>query len=143
MKPLLIAIVLASAGAAAQAQAPARETPAKEAPAPTPAQDNEAGVPLSPAEAAGSWSVAAGGRDVCMLTLSAAHGVKAPPTCRSALTGSPTGWYPTADGMRLTDANGQTVLAFHRWSNSLFVSHRSSGVDVQLRRGGPVSGGGA
>jgi len=31
------------------------------------------------------------------------------------------------------------VLApFNRWSNSLFVSHRSSGVDVQLMRGTPA-----
>jgi hypothetical protein len=44
--------------------------------------------------------------------------------------------------MALTDPGGKTILAFHRWSNSLFVSHRASGVDVQLRRGGPVPGGG-
>jgi hypothetical protein len=29
------------------------------------------------------------------------------------------------------------VIAFNRWSNSLFVSHRASGADIQLRRGGP------
>jgi hypothetical protein len=29
------------------------------------------------------------------------------------------------------------VIAFNRWSNSLFVSHRSSGVDIQLKRGAP------
>ena len=104
--------------------------------------DHEAGVPLAAAEAAGSWTVATGGRDVCQLTMGAGHTVKAPAECRTALTGAPTSWFATNDGMRLTDANGQTVLAFHRWSNSLFVSHRASHVDVQLRRGGPVSSGG-
>jgi hypothetical protein len=29
------------------------------------------------------------------------------------------------------------LASFNRWSNSLFVSHRSGGVDVQLMRGGP------
>lgn len=100
--------------------------------------DNEAGVPLTPAEAAGAWTVASQGRDLCVLTLGAAHSVKAPASCNDALTGNPTGWQPTKDGMQMTGAGGQPMLAFHRWSNSLFVSHRSSGVDVQLRRGGPA-----
>jgi hypothetical protein len=39
--------------------------------------------------------------------------------------------------MALTGANGQALAPFNRWSNSLFVSHRSSGVDVQLMRGPP------
>ena len=98
--------------------------------------DSEAGVPLTPAEAAGAWTVASQGKDLCSLTLGAAHSVKAPSTCNEALTGNPTGWQPTKDGMQLTAAGGQPVIAFHRWSNSLFVSHRSSGVDIQLRRGG-------
>ncbi len=97
--------------------------------------DNEAGVPLTPAEAAGAWTVASQGKDLCVLTLGAAHSVKAPSACDDALTGNPTGWQPTKDGMQLVSAGGQPMLAFHRWSNSLFVSHRTSGVDVQLRRG--------
>ena len=100
--------------------------------------DNEAGVPLTPAEAAGAWTVASQGKDLCVLTLGAAHSVKAPPACDEALTGNPTGWQATKDGMQLTSAAGQPMLAFHRWSNSLFVSHRSSGVDIQLRRSGPA-----
>ncbi|MGZ3376304.1 MAG: AprI/Inh family metalloprotease inhibitor [Phenylobacterium sp.] len=99
--------------------------------------DNEAGVPLTPAEAAGAWTVASQGKDLCVLTLGASHAVKAPSSCAEALTGNPTGWQPTRDGMQLTGAGGQPMLAFHRWSNSLFVSHRASGVDIQLRRGGP------
>lgn len=100
------------------------------------AADHEAGVPLTPAEAAGAWTVASQGRDLCVLTLGAAHTVKAPADCREALAGDPTGWQPTSDGMQLVGADGRQMLAFHRWSNSLFVSHRSSGFDVQLRRGG-------
>ncbi|HLZ74362.1 AprI/Inh family metalloprotease inhibitor [Phenylobacterium sp.] len=100
--------------------------------------DNEAGVPLTPAEAAGVWTVASQGKDLCVLTLGAAHSVKAPSTCNEVVGGNPTGWQPTKDGMQLIGAGGQQMLAFHRWSNSLFVSHRSSGVDIQLRRGGPT-----
>lgn len=100
------------------------------------APDNEAGVPLNPAEAAGAWTVSSEGQDLCTLTLTAAHAVKSSASCNSALPGTPTSWQPTSDGMQLMGANGQQVMAFHRWSNSLFVSHRRSGEDVQLRRGG-------
>jgi hypothetical protein len=102
-------------------------------------EDHEAGVPLTPAEAAGAWTVSSGGKDLCVLTLGAAHTVKAPATCGDALPIAPTGWQPTRDGMQLVGAGGQQVLAFHRWSNSLFVSHRASGVDIQLKRGGPAA----
>lgn len=103
--------------------------------APAFAEDNEAGVPLTPAEAAGVWTVSTGGRDVCKLTMTAGHGVKADPACADVLPG-PTAWQPTHDGMELTGAGG--AIGFHRWSNSLFVSQRASHVDIQLRRGGPV-----
>ncbi len=101
------------------------------------AEDNEAGVPLKPAEAAGPWTIESGGHALCTLTLGAGHTVKAPATCGDVLPTTPTGWQPTKDGMQLVGADGQPVIAFHRWSNSLFVSRRSSGVDIQLRRGGP------
>jgi len=98
------------------------------------AEDNEAGVPLTPAEAAGVWTLSTGGRDVCTLALTAAHGVKPGQGCAS-LIGSPTSWQPTSDGMTLM---GDKTIGFHRWSNSLFVSRRETHLDVQLRRGGPV-----
>jgi len=106
------------------------------------AEDNEAGVPLTPAEAAGAWTLDAGSRPACVLTLGAqkagaGYAVKAGGNCSAVLSGTPAAWQPTADGMRLVDAGGQTLIAFNRWSNSLFVSHRSSGKDVQLRRGTP------
>ena len=120
MRTLLMAVVLASGLAAAPAFA----------------EDNEAGVPLTPAEAAGVWTVSTGGRDVCKLTMTASHGVKADPGCADVLPGGPTAWQPTHDGMQLTGGAG--AIGFHRWSNSLFVSQRASHVDIQLRRGGPV-----
>jgi hypothetical protein len=118
MRTLLIGAVIAAAAAAAPALA----------------EDNEAGVPLTPAEAAGAWTVSTHGRDVCTITLTAAHGVRAP-ACQGLLP-SPTAWEATSDGMALS--GGTRSMAFHRWSNSLFVSSRASGIDVQLRRGGPV-----
>ena len=99
------------------------------------AADNDAGVPLTPQEAAGAWTISSEGQDLCTLTLTAAHGVKSSASCNSALPSTPTTWQPTSDGMQLMGANGQQVMTFHRWSNSLFVSHRRSGEDIQLRRG--------
>ena len=101
------------------------------------AADNEAGVPLSPAEAAGGWTVETGGHAVCMITLTAGHGATVGQDCGDALPAGVTGWSASAGGMALTGADGQVLAPFSRWSNSLFVSHRSSGVDVQLMRGGP------
>ena len=106
------------------------------------AEDHEAGVPLTPAEAAGAWTLDAGSRPACVLTLGtqkvgAGYAVKAGSNCAGVLTGTPAAWQPTADGMKLVGADGQTLIGFNRWSNSLFVSHRASGVDVQLRRGRP------
>jgi hypothetical protein len=122
MRALMIAAALTAAGLLAGAAA-------------AQTGDHEAGVPLTPSEAAGAWTVASQGQDLCTLTLGAEHSVKAPASCNDALAGNPTGWQPTKDGMQLTSASGQPTIAFHRWSNSLFVSHRSSGVDIQLRRG--------
>ena len=39
--------------------------------------------------------------------------------------------------MALTGADGQVLMRFDRWSNSLFVSRRTSGDDLQLMRGAP------
>jgi hypothetical protein len=100
------------------------------------AADNEAGVPLTPAEAAGAWTVSSEGQDLCTLTLGASHSVKSPSSCNDVLSGSPATWQATGDGVQFMGANGKQVMAFHRWSNSLFVSHRRSGEDIQLRRGG-------
>jgi hypothetical protein len=105
-------------------------------------EDNQAGVPLNPAEAAGPWTLESGGGAVCTLDLKSAKAGDAgfalsPGSCSSALPPEAAGWTPTGDGMAITTSSGQVLLAFNRWSNSLFVSHRASGVDLQLKRGGP------
>lgn len=129
MRPSLIAASLMTVGLAA-------------APSLAAAEDNQAGLPLAPAEAAGAWTVESAGRNLCVLKLSAAkvgrgYGVEAPAACHAFIPGAPAAWQPTADGMRLVGADGQTLIAFNRWSNSLFVSHQASGVDIQLKRGAP------
>src|SRR5580698_2663331 len=101
------------------------------------AADHEAGVPLSPAEAAGAWTVEAGGHAICIIQLTTDHLAKPAQNCGDSLPSGVTGWTTTADGMALTGQDGQVLTPFNRWSNSLFVSHRSSGVDVQLMRGPP------
>jgi hypothetical protein len=127
MKTSTLNLCLAAAAAAAALVAGASSVRAA---------DNEAGVPLTPTEAAGSWTVASNGQDLCTVTLSASHGAKAQSSCRDVIPGAPTTWQSTSDGVQLLSADGHELIAFHRWSNSLFVSHRSSGVDLQLRRGG-------
>jgi len=70
---------------------------------------------------------------------SASFALTVPMACGNALPSNLVGWAPTADGMSLVGASGHSVMGFDRWSNSLLVAHRSSGVDLQLRRGGPTS----
>ena len=107
------------------------------------AADNEAGVPLTPAEAAGAWTVETGGRSICVLSQGTrkvstiGYDVQVPSACGEALPNGAAAWAPASGGMKLVSADGGTVLSFGRWSNSLFVSHRASGVDVQLKRGAP------
>lgn len=101
------------------------------------AADHEAGAPLSPREAAGVWTVESQGRSVCELTLSAHNGARPHGDCGGLLPGGVAGWTAISDGMALTDASGQVLLPFDRWSNSLFVAKIGTGDNVQLMRGGP------
>lgn len=109
------------------------------------AADNQAGTPLAPADAAGPWTLESDGRAICVVNLGkdkvgdAGLALRVPAACGDALPSGLVGWAPTADGMSLLGEGGQPSIAFNRWSNSLLVSHRSSGVDLQLRRGGPNS----
>jgi hypothetical protein len=106
--------------------------------------DAEAGVPLTPNEAAGAWTLESDGRGLCQITLGQArarassmvYSARASESCAGALPGPVAGWTPTSDGMALVQPDGQTLINFGRWSNSLFVAHRSSGKDLQLQRGG-------
>jgi hypothetical protein len=103
------------------------------------AQDvqHETGVPLSPGEAAGGWTLESSGQPICTVRLTARYGAASDGRCGDALPAAVAGWRPTSDGMALTDSSGQVVMPFSRWSNSLFVSKRTSGEDLQLMRGGP------
>jgi len=109
------------------------------------AADEEAGVPLAPSDAAGTWSLESGGHTLCRVKLgtektAGGYALQTPATCQGGLPAQAVAWTPTHDGMALVDASGTALIRFNRWSNSLFVSHRSSGEDVQLRRGGPNAG---
>ncbi len=105
------------------------------------AEDQEAGVSLSPAEAVGAWTLETSGRSICVLKLGAQKAgpgifkLEAPDSCGAALPSGLAGWSPSPHGMNMVDAGGRALLGFGRWSNSLLVSHPSSGEDVQLRRG--------
>jgi len=105
-------------------------------------------TPLSPKDGAGKWTLSSKGGVVCYITLKTARSpgggyladIEQP--CRDAypLAGS-TGWTPTADGVALVGPDGSPAVTFSRWSDSLLVSHRSSGVDLQLTRGAPPPAG--
>jgi hypothetical protein len=105
------------------------------------AEDNDAGTPLAPADAAGPWTLVSDGRPICVVTLGKqlqggeAYGFSAPAACADALPAGLAGWVPSPHGMDLVAADGRVLIGFGRWSNSLLVSHRSSGADLQLRRG--------
>ena len=107
------------------------------------AADDQAGTPLAPGDAAGPWTLESAGRTLCVLKLgkesagTSTFKLEAPASCAGALPASVAGWAPSPGGMNLVDADGRSLIGFSRWSNSLLVSHRSSGVDIQLLRGGP------
>jgi hypothetical protein len=109
-----------------------------------PPSDPQAGTPLQPSDAAGMWTLSSKGGAICTLTLTnkpdarGIYAVVVPQNCREAYAMGPVNsWKPTGDGMAFTAGNGATVVAFNRWSNSLLVSKRRSGADLQLMRGPP------
>jgi hypothetical protein len=129
--PAILALGLAMGASAALGQS-------------APPSDPQAGAPLQPRDAAGMWTLSSKGGAICTLTLTrkpdarGAYAVALPQTCKDAYAMGPvTGWKPTGDGMAFTAADGGSVVAFNRWSNSLLVSKRASGADLQLMRGPP------
>jgi hypothetical protein len=104
-----------------------------------PAAGARAQPPAKPGEIADAWVLQAHGHVLCRLTLSARatkagrYGADIPADCQSALPAGAAGWKPTADGIALVAADGTVLIAFDRWSESLFVS-TGSGPDLQLAR---------
>ena len=105
----------------------------------------KAGKPISPAEAAGPWTLQSKGGANCAVTLTARSAAvdgsfvaTIGPECLEAYAmQAVAAWKPTADGLAFTAGDGSNVVGFNRWSDSLFVSHRASGADLQLSRGAP------
>jgi hypothetical protein len=104
---------------------------------------DQVGTPLAVSDAAAQgWTLETQGRAICKVSLSAhpagngVYSADVPVACGQTLPAGVAGWKPVTDGAALVDAQGQVLIDFNRWSNSLLVSHRSSGVDIQLRRGG-------
>jgi hypothetical protein len=95
---------------------------------------------VAPNQMADSWLVQSQGQTLCTVKLSerstggGAYAATIPGDCQNSLPAGATGWMPTADGVGLVGAGGVTLIDFRRWSESLFVSHRSSGQDLQLSR---------
>ena len=79
-----------------------------------------------------------GGHAICVVRLTADHSAKVATIAETPHRLAATGCVGhRRRRLTLTGAGGQALAPFNRWSNSLFVSHRSSGVDVQLMRGPP------
>lgn len=133
-KLLVTAVWLGLASPAALAQAPQSAAPSVQ---------DEADTPLSPKDAAGAWTLEANGHPVCTLRFDkgkangGSYALEVPQACGEILPPAVKSWAPTDQGMALTDQDGQAVLGFRRWSNSLFVTYHSSGSNLQLKRGGP------
>jgi hypothetical protein len=103
---------------------------------------DQVGTPLAVSDAsAQGWTLETQGHGVCKVTLGSAMVTKGvyrtdiPADCGQVLPAGVAGWRPVTDGAALVDGQGQVLIDFNRWSNSLLVSHQSSGVDIQLRRG--------
>ena len=103
---------------------------------------DQVGTPLAVSDAAAQgWTLETRGHGVCKVRLGAevvtkgVYRANIPADCGQALPAGVAGWRPVTDGAALVDGQGQVLIDFNRWSNSLLVSHRSSGVDIQLRRG--------
>jgi len=99
-----------------------------------------AGAAPKPGEVADAWLLESHGQIICRLTLShratraGPYGAEIPADCRGALPAGAAGWKPITDGITLVAADGAVLIAFERWSESLFVSTGSGAPDLQLAR---------
>ncbi len=104
------------------------------------AQAQPAGAAPKPGDVADAWLLQGRGQIICRLTLSGRatkagpYGAEIPADCRNALPAGAAGWKPIADGIALVAADGSVLVAFERWSESLFVSTGAGAPDLQLAR---------
>jgi hypothetical protein len=102
--------------------------------------DPMTGKPLAPSDAAGPWTLENNGRSLCVLSLGqekagAGFSLKGGDACQGSLPATPAAWSPTDHGMALLGSDGQTLMTFSRWSDSLLVSPLHGEQSLQLRRG--------
>jgi hypothetical protein len=96
--------------------------------------------PASPGAVADAWQLQSRGRVVCTLELygrapkGGPYAAEIPSDCRGALPPGVVGWKPTPEGIALVARDGAAVVAFERWSESLFVSTGAGAPDLQLAR---------
>jgi hypothetical protein len=100
------------------------------------------GMPLKVNDAAAqAWTLESAGHSICVVRLGAepvskgVYHTDIPAGCGPVLPAGVAGWRPVTDGAALVDGQGQILVDFDQWSNSLLVSRRAGGLDVQLRRG--------
>ncbi len=113
------------------------------APWPAHAAGDHAATSLAPADAAGPWTLASGGRPICVLNLNkekisaAGFALTVPLACGDALPNNLVAWAPSANGVSLIGLVDGSVMGFSRVSDGRLVSHRPGGEDLELQRGGP------
>jgi hypothetical protein len=99
-----------------------------------------AAQPARRGDVADAWQLQSHGHTVCRLTLSGRptragpYGADIPEACREALPAGAAGWTPIPDGLALVAAYGAVLVAFERWSESLYVSSGAGAPDLQLAR---------
>jgi len=104
--------------------------------------DDQAGIPLKPADAAAQpWTLEDQGRSLCVVRHegvevgAGGYKVDISPDCGGSLPAGVAAWEPLTDGAAFVGPDGRVLVHFSRWSNSLLVANRRDGFDVQLRRG--------
>jgi hypothetical protein len=114
------------------------------APAHTLAADDQAGAALlAPTDTTGRWTLASGGRAICVIDLGGekvsgrSFALTVPLACGDAVPNSVVAWAPAANGVSLVGFDDRSVVGFRRLGGGLLVYHRSGGGDLVLQRGGP------
>ncbi len=92
----------------------------------------------SPAELSGKWRLFAQARpsEACELQLNTdAPQLGGDPACASRwLSDTPTGWFPTPDGLAFTDKEGSGLVHFNHMGNQLYQARLPGGDLLTLAR---------